>query len=377
MDEWWLGNVGRRRPEYREDRPMQRSAPHMSLTALMALLSAGLCLPSGATAPAPPATMWGEARAGLQAGIRMADGRLTIRQGEPLRAELWLRNVTGESIQLDSLAPAAWTVKRQGNRLSLETHPSGAPSFPSNTIILTAREESPANTPPPVFIVREPGWKGDRTDFSVPTVNLEPGTYKLSADNLMALSNQEKDPKGVTTGTVEITVLREPAIANSPALAPFRIAWGEPKDGLQLGSSYVLGRTSYRVGDMVPFTLHARNTGVQPKGFRSWSYPVCDYTPEVTDQAGDRVQVDVVRLTTFIPAQDRSLMPGEATVVAHPWLKLAPPTRVANRDITPSMPAVPGKYRMSHHTIFGLTQGPEGFTNFRTGELAMEITERS
>jgi len=351
------------------------SAPHLSLTVLMVLISAGLCLPSRATSPAPPATVWGETRAGLQAGIRIPQGRLTVRQGEPLRAELRLRNVTGESIQLDSLAPAAWTVKRDGNRLILETASSNAGVITSNVVILTAREESLANTPPAVLIVREPGWKGDHTDFSVPTVSLEPGTYQLSAANLLVLSDQGKDPKGVTTGSIEITVLREPAVANSPALAPFRIAWGEPKEGLQLGSSFVLGRTGYRVGDVVPFTLHARNTLEQPKQFRSWNYPVSDYSPEVVDRAGDRVHVDVVRLTTFPFAQDRSLMPGEAIVVAHPQLQLAPPSRVENKSITPSMPAVPGKYRLSHHTIFGLTQGPEGFTNFRTGDLEMVIAK--
>jgi len=351
------------------------TAPRLSLTALVVVLSAGFCQLSRAASPSPPATMWGETRAGLQAGIRIPSGGLTVHQGEPLRAELLIRNVTAESIQLDSLAPSAWTVKRAGSRLVLEADTSNPGALTSNTVILTAHEEALANMPPPALIVREPGWKGDRTDFSVPTITLEPGTYTLSAVNLQMLSDQRKDPKGVSTGTVEITVLRGPAIANSPALAPFRIAWGEPKEGLQLGSAFLLGRTDYRMGDVVPFTLHARNTLKQPKQFRSWNYPISDYSPEVVDQAGNRVRVDVVRLSILPFARDRSLMPGEALAVALPWLELAPPSRTDNKSITPSMPAVPGKYRLSHHTLFGLSQGPEGFTCFRTGELAMEISK--
>jgi len=352
-----------------------RAASPLSLTALVVILATGLCLPSRAISPATPAVAWGESRAGIEAGIRIPGGGLTVRQGEPLRAELLIRNVTGESIQLDSLAPAAWTVKRAGNRLILETDASVPGALTSNTIILTGHEESPANMPPPVLIVREPGWKGDRTDFSVPTVNLEPGAYTLSAANLRMLSDQGKDPKGVSTGSVAITVLREPAVANSPALTPFRIAWGEPKEGLQLGSAFLLGRTDYRMGDVVPFTLHARNTLKQPKQFRSWNYPISDYSPEVVDQAGNRVRVDVMRLSILPFARDRSLMPGEALAVALPWLELAPPSRTDNKSITPSMPAVPGNYRLSHHTLFGLSRGPEGFTSFRTGELAMEISK--
>jgi hypothetical protein len=319
--------------------------------------------------------VWGETRAGLQAGIRIPDGRLTVRQGEPLRAEVRLRNGTDKSIQLDSLTPTAWSVKRDGNRLLLESDPSTAGAISSDTVILTAREESLANTPPAALILREPGWKDDRTDFSVPTVHLEPGTYQLRTVNRQVLSNQEKYPKELTTGFVEITVLREPAVANSPALVPLRITWGQPKDGLQLGSSFVLGRTGYRVGDEVPFTLHARNTLEQPKQFRTWHYPVCDYSPEVVDGVGDRVHVDVVRISNFVLAHDQSLMPGEAIVVAHPRLVLAPPSQLDNKGITPTMPAAPGKYRLSHSTIFGLNQGPEGFTSFRTGDLSMEITK--
>ena len=350
-----------------------------ALAAAALIVRAAVTGPSRAAAPDPTPIAWGEVKNGLQAGVRIPAGRIALRQGEPLRAEVVIRNTTGKSIQVDHWGPALWTAERSGDRITLRLGTSEAGFAAMNATILGAGEQMDAPTVPPVAIIREPDWKGDPTDFSVPTLRLPAGTYQLSVQSALRADTSDAGEKRgrLPTGMVEFRVLRDAVVTNSISLTPYRIAWGEVKDGLQLGSSFAEGRTSYQVEEVIPFNLHVRNTTEQPKTLRHWTYPASDYSPEVTDTTGNRVNVDVVRFTIPPGAFDRTVKPHEAMIVAHPKLELAPPSKFTNNSVIPTMTTVPGKYRLRHHTIFGLTQGPDGFTSFQSGELAMEVPPAS
>ncbi|MCC2667932.1 MAG: hypothetical protein K0Q72_403, partial [Armatimonadetes bacterium] len=168
---------------------------------IAALLLSALAVGSSKAAPEPAAVAWGEVREGLQAGIRIPSGRLIYRQGEPLRAEIVLRNTTGKSIQVDNYAPIVWGAERLAERIVFRTRDSDAGYAGSETFILTAGEVMSAPLASPAVILREPGWTGDASDYTAPTLRLPAGTYQLSASRVLrqGFTDAEELKRGLPT----------------------------------------------------------------------------------------------------------------------------------------------------------------------------------
>ncbi|MCK4661206.1 MAG: hypothetical protein KAV82_16925, partial [Phycisphaerae bacterium] len=122
--------------------------------------------------------------------------------------------------------------------------------------------------------------------------------------------------------------------ATQPEKETEKINWGETVKGLQSGLSFDLQDRPYRVGELVSFRLHVRNTGKKdvtladfvggdPKNDRvvliSWS-------PSVRDSTGKLLRVSSMKIGMPVRKRVRTLAPGHTMMVGTILLKL---------DVTP------------------------------------------
>lgn len=353
-----------------------------TLPAALGALFLGLVLLPGVASRAEPvnppsAIAWGAVEDGLQTGIRVVGSRSRFRRGEVLPLQLVVRNTGKEPRQLDYWGPSTWSFTLEpGQKIAIRAigeetgyaHLGAAPLAPS------AMEELPSTGP--AAILRETAWKGAETDFSIPTLRLSPGTYHVSAPRPIRGHGEGTELRRdlLPTGSLEIEILPEPP-AESPNVNLYRIAWGQPADGLQAGLALENPNGPRRLDETATFNLYLRNRGQASVKLEHTRLLDLDYAPTVRDAAGQPVPVRRVWLSGLRDSMERSLRPGERALIAHPQLEpLAENTEPPG--LVPTFLATPGPYRISQSFLYQPPGRRSDTRHLQSGELQVRVLPR-
>jgi hypothetical protein len=324
---------------------------------------------------AAPTTAWGPVEDGLQTGFRLSGGRTVFRRGEVLSAQVVLRNVLKTSRQLDSWSPTAWSFEVADGKRILARAVSEEIGYTFTTVlVLPAGAEDVLPEAGPRALLRENGWKGDEQDFSIPTLRLAPGKYRISTPRPFRShgSGIEQRKDLLPSGAIEITILPDPP-QESREVAGYRIAWGKPENGLQAGLALYQPTRVNEPGDEVTWNLYLRNEAPKPQLIQFTRQNNLDYLPTVHAAAGERAEVNHIGISGYRGQEEQTLKPGERIILAHPQMKLrAQPDEAIG--VVPSFLATVGVYRVSHSFFFKSPNAAKPLPRLETGEVALAVT---
>jgi RNA polymerase sigma factor (sigma-70 family) len=190
-------------------------------------------------------------------------------------------------------------------------------------------------------------------------------TLPLLVLGLLALSAGADDPTAETSAP--------PVQDNGPPAPADAIAWGEVKDGLQVGLSIPRAPVGgYRLGDRVTFQVFLRNASQRDITLHMFDVPknvVFEMLslPVIESSTGTKLETHGITYADVGGAREMTLAPGVKLKIGEPRFFLNPP----NRSLAElAIQARPGKYQVYYPKVYLF----EGKT-LATGKVTLEIKD--
>jgi hypothetical protein len=350
-----------------------------TLPATLGAVLLGLALLPGAGPLAEPvnpptSTAWGPSEDGLQTGIRLLGNRHRFRRGEVLPLRLLVRNTGREQRQLDFWGPTAWNFRLENAReIAIRATGEQTGYAHLGLLPLPPGDETELPGAGPAVILRDAAWKGDETDFSIPTLRLSPGTYRIRAPRPFRGHGKGSELRRdlLPTGSLEIEILPEPP-AESRDVDLYRIAWGQAGEGLQAGLALNSPAEPLHVDETATFNLYLRNRGKVPATLEHTRLRDLDYVPTVGDAAGQPVSVHHIWVSGLLDRMERTLKPAARMLIAHPQLE----ARAENAEplgLVPAFLAAPGPYRVRQSFFYQPPDQRSASRHLESGELQVRV----
>ncbi|MDP2325075.1 MAG: hypothetical protein Q8N51_13745, partial [Gammaproteobacteria bacterium] len=314
--------------------------------------------------------MWGEAVDGLQAALKLSPSGGAFTLGEPIQADIQLRNVSGKDIEfttLNTALPGEIIVRDSaGNRVATGSNLILDISSGLHRYVIRPGEMATIGHPDIAFVARE-----EHAPSAWNRIALEPGEYTVQVTasivpfaELGLEGGTFEAPPGdwtgqLTTGALSVLVAPHAEARATPTENPepeqtddttANVHWGEAHQGLQAGIRILATADAHPLNEPLQISLLLRNIGDSAVEFLSRKDHLCG-RPKVVDGKGNKLLGNKIVLPhTGWPAIARThLAPGE-TVAFHTDPLIFLPSDQDAQEVLSGIPvdSGPGAYTLQY-----------------------------